>query len=261
VRQRLQSFFYSRRNLAGLVLAFGGLTLYAFGILGAPAWIPITAGLYAVGYLLMPTKPDPGARVEAAEDEADLRDDLSRLLREIRGKVADDLYAKAWNIRKSILAILEVEGLQDSADPNVYLIRQTALTYLPEAFETYLRVPRLMAEQRPIANGRTPHDVLLDQLDLMDQRLAEVSEDILRHDSDKLLANGRFLAEKFGRSPFRIDDSTEAAADAASLQAPETTSTTGEVAMAETTSTPVNVAAASEPAQVDEQVAERERVH
>jgi len=53
MRQRLQSFFYSRRNLAGMALALGGLTLYAVGILAAPAWIPITVGLYAVGYLLV----------------------------------------------------------------------------------------------------------------------------------------------------------------------------------------------------------------
>ena len=31
----------------------------------------------------------------------------------------------------------------------------------------------------------------------MDSRLAEVADDIARHDSDKLLANGRFIAEKF----------------------------------------------------------------
>src|SRR5215831_18784365 len=122
MRQRLQSFFYSRRNLAGLVLAFGGLTLYAFGILTFPAWIPVTTGLYGLGYLLMPNKPDATARAEAAKEEVDLRDDLTTLLHGIRGKVADDLYAKAWSIRKSIVAILAVEGTQDATDPNIYLI-------------------------------------------------------------------------------------------------------------------------------------------
>ena len=117
-------------------------------------------------------------------------------MRALRGKVAPDLYAKVQSIQASILRTLDMEAVPgDGADPNVYLIRQTALAYLPDAFSTYLRMPRAVAERRAIADGRTPHDVLLDQLDLMDRRLADVADDMARHDSDKLLANGRFLAE------------------------------------------------------------------
>ena len=47
--------------------------------------------------------------------------------------------------------------------------------------------------------------MLLEQLDLMDRRLADVADDIARHDSDKLLANGRFLAEKFAVSSLQLD--------------------------------------------------------
>ena len=142
----------------------------------------------------------------AAQDAAAVRDGLQRLLDALRGKVADDLYAKVVSIQGSILGTLEIEGAAgDAADPNVYLIRQTALAYLPDAFATYLRMPRLMAERRAIAGGQTPHDVLLEQLDLMDHRLVEVADDMARHDSDKLLANGRFLAEKFGVSSLRLD--------------------------------------------------------
>ena len=249
MRRRIQSFFYSRRNLAGMALALGGLTLYAVGILGAPAWIPITAGLYAIGYLLVPDNPELNLRLDASQDATEVREGLDKLLRSIRGKVADDLYAKAWRIRESILATLEAEGAENEADPNVYLIRQTALTYLPDAFATYLRMPRLLAEHRAIANGRTPHDVLLEQLDLMDRRLEDVADDIARHDSDKLLANGRFLAEKFATSSFQLDD-----ADAAA-----TTSTTPAPVEAElATSVPEP---AAEPVETEEKVAERERVH
>jgi hypothetical protein len=250
MRQRLQSFFYSRRNLAGMALALGGLTLYAVGILGAPAWIPITVGLYAVGYLLVPDHSELRVRLDAAQDASELREGLEQLLRRIRGKVADDLYAKAWHIRESILATLEVEGAENETDPNVYLIRQTALSYLPEAFATYLRMPRLMAERRAIANGRTPHDVLLEQLDLMDRRLKDVADDIARHDSDKLLANGRFLAEKFGTSTFDIG-AVDATASTATSSVSEPTAEAARVSQP----------APAEPIEADAKVEERERVH
>ena len=48
----------------------------------------------------------------------------------------------------------------------------------------------------------------------MDSRLAEVADDIARHDSDKLLANGRFIAEKFAVSSLRVP------ADAATVAVP-----------------------------------------
>ena len=228
-RRDAEGFLYSRRNLVGSALAIVGPVLYAVGLVAFPAWIPITAGLYAIGYLLTPAERGLDLRIGAAQDATEVRSELDRLSRALRGKVADDLYEKVQRIRASILATLQVEGSDDGADPNVYLIRQTALTYLPEAFSTYLRLPRLVAERRAIADGRTPHDVLLDQLDLMDRRLEDVADDIARHDSDKLLANGRFLAEKFRVSGLSLEDAPAAAtSDAVPASAPS-----GETAVAE----------------------------
>jgi len=239
---RLESFLYSRRNIVGTALALGGPALFALGIVGAPIWVPITAGLYAIGYLLVPGEPELDLRLGAAQDATEVREGLDRFLRSIRGKVADDLYAKAVRIRDSIVGTLGAEGAENEADPNVYLIRQTALSYLPEAFATYLKMPRVMAERRRIADGQTPHDVLLGQLDLMDRRLEDVGDDIARHDSDKLLANGRFLAEKFGSSAFQLDPAAEAA-----VTSPEAARSIQEVQQEQPTEA--------------ERVDERERVH
>jgi hypothetical protein len=209
VLRRLELFLYSRRNIVGSALALGGLALHFIGLVGGPIWLPIVAGLYLIGVLLVPGEKDFALRLDAAEDAAEVREGLDRLLAAVRGKVADDLYAKAVDIRASILATIATDGTTGSgADPNVYLIRQTALSYLPEAFATYLRMPRRFAEHRSVAAGRTPHDVFLDQLQLMDTRLADVADNIAQHDSDKLLANGRFLAEKFAVSSLLLGRAT-----------------------------------------------------
>jgi hypothetical protein len=203
--RRLEAYLYSRRNIVGSILALGGLVIHFVGLVEGPIWLPITVGLYLIGVLLVPGEPGLDIRLGAAQDASEIRDGLSRLLRSLRGKVADDLYEKVVSIQRSIVATLTVDSGGDPTDPNVYLIRQTALSYLPEAFDSYLRMPRATAERRLVADGRTPHDVLLDQLDLMDRRLADVADDMARHDSDKLLANGRFLAEKFGVSSLRLE--------------------------------------------------------
>jgi hypothetical protein len=212
-RRQVEAFLYSRRNIVGCLLALAGLALHFVGLLGGFLWLPITIGLYLIGVLLVPGEQGLVIQLGAAADSAQVRDGLDRLIRSLQGQVAADLIAKVVRIQASILRTLPAQGAEgDTADPNVYLIRQTALAYLPDAFQTYLKLPRQVAEQRPIADGRTPHDVLLGQLDLMDQRLASVADDMARHDSDALLANGRFLADKFGVSSLRIDGDAVSAA-------------------------------------------------
>jgi hypothetical protein len=245
--RRVEAFLYSRRNIVGSLLALGGLALHFIGLIAGLEWLPITAALYLIGVLLVPGERGLVLQLGAAEDASEVRSGLDRLIRSLRGKVADDLLAKVVSIQGSILATLATEGsVGDAADPNVYLIRQTALAYLPDAFSTYLRMPRLMAERRAIAGGRTPHDVLLDQLDLMDRRLADVADDMARHDSDKLLANGRFLAEKFGVSALQIDADLGAVA--------------GSSEAGSSVAVPTATGGVAAPAE-NETVAERERVH
>jgi hypothetical protein len=215
--RRLEPFLYSRRNIVGSVLALGGLGLYFAGLLGGLIWLPIVGGLYLIGYLLVPGEPGLDLKLDQAGDVSAVQSGLDRLLNGIRGKVADDIYGRVSSIRDEIVLILKAADTTiGTADPNIYLIRQTALDYLPAALQAYLAVPRLYAERRAVAGGKTPHDVLLDQLALMDAKMQEVLQDVLKHDSDKLLAQGRFIAEKFAPSSLSLgttDDAGEATID------------------------------------------------
>ena len=143
--------------------------------------------------------------LDAAQDAGQIQSGLERLLNSIRGRVADDIYMRVESIRDSILVTLPTQGGgQSAADPNVFLIRQTALNYLPQALDSYLAVPRIYAERRAVADGRTPHAVMLEQLDLMDRKMREVAEDVISHDSERLLAHGRFLQERFATSSLQL---------------------------------------------------------
>jgi hypothetical protein len=50
-----------------------------------------------------------------------------------------------------------------------------------------------------VHDGKTPLAVLQGQLDLLDGQMQEIGEAVHRRDSDRLLAQGRFLEERFGR--------------------------------------------------------------
>ena len=188
----MEPFIYSRRNIAGTLLALGGLALYFVGITSGIVGLAVVAGLYGIGYLLVPPERGLMLSLDAAQDAGQIQSGLERLLNSIRGRVADDIYMRVESIRDSILVTLPTQGGgQSAADPNVFLIRQTALNYLPQALDSYLAVPRIYAERRAVADGRTPHAVMLEQLDLMDRKMREVAEDVISHDSERLLAHGR----------------------------------------------------------------------
>ena len=199
-RDRLTHYLYSRKNIVGMLLALGALVLHFIGLIGGLLWLPIVIGLYLVGALLVPGEPELDLALDASADADEIRHGLDRLVKQTRGRVALDIQARVVSIRDSILVTLDGEGGRIAGDPTVHLIRQTTLDYLPTALAAYLALPRAYAERRAVANGRTPHDALLEQLDLMDVKMRDAADAILAHDSQKLLANGRFLADRFAVS-------------------------------------------------------------
>lgn len=87
----------------------------------------------------------------------------------------------------------------DSAEQ--YSLIATATDYLPEALNSYLRLPRDWADTRPIEGAKTSLLVLVDQLDLLGSTVDKMYDAVLQADAQALIAHGRFLQEKFGHSP------------------------------------------------------------
>lgn len=74
----------------------------------------------------------------------------------------------------------------------------TATSYLPEAVDAYLRLPRDFADRRVVDRGKTSLMILCDQLDLLGATIDKISDAVSRADAVALVAHGRFLEEKFG---------------------------------------------------------------
>jgi hypothetical protein len=143
-------------------------------------------------------------------DSRDIEEELRKILLGIQGQVADDIFQKVGMIAYTIVTTLTNEGAgMDPLDPNANLIRQTALSYMPDALHAYLAIPRAYAESRPVDGNKTAHDILLDQLNLMDSKLHEVAEAIARNDTENLLTSVRFLQERFASSSLRVGGGDE----------------------------------------------------
>src|SRR6266851_4888292 len=109
-----------------------------------------------------------------------------------------DVQVKVEQIRRKVDVLL---GYADRFPPfsqDLYLVRQTASDYLPRTIDTYLSMPKPTAEKPLSASGKTAHEELKAQLDLLDSKLDDIAQDLERQDTDRLLANRRFLEQRFG---------------------------------------------------------------
>ena len=203
--RRIEPFLYSRKNIAGSLLGIGGLALLFLGVTSGVIGLAVVAGLYGIGYLVVPPERGLAVTLFGTQDTHDITDGLTRLLGGIRNRVADDVYMEVGSICHSIVETLPQNGTGiDPADPNVNLIRQTALNYLPQALDAYLAIPRMYAEGRPVQDGKTPHDILMDQLNLMDSKMKEMANALAQNDTERLLANARFVQERFASSSLQL---------------------------------------------------------
>ncbi|HEY4025924.1 MAG TPA: hypothetical protein VGO86_05790 [Candidatus Dormibacteraeota bacterium] len=80
---------------------------------------------------------------------------------------------------------------------DLYVVQQTASDYLPTTVNAYLEVPS-WSVNTATADGRTPLQMLHNQLDLLEAKLDEIAESVRKQRVDNLLANERFLEDNFG---------------------------------------------------------------
>ncbi|GAC1328200.1 MAG: hypothetical protein NVSMB17_03330 [Candidatus Dormibacteria bacterium] len=192
------AYLYSRKNLAAASIAVVvGVVLLLTGIVGL-LWPVAALGAYVIAAIAVPA---PRAHHSLASPQAeDVRAALAAQARALTGRVSTEVYGKVAAVQATILELLpRVEHLS-AASQDLYVVQRTALEYLPAALDAYLSLPRAYATVHRVEGGKTPSQVLLEQLDLLQVKLAEISDDIASSDSDRLLANGRFLREKFGGS-------------------------------------------------------------
>ena len=188
------------------MLALGAAALFVLGITVGPISLAAIPVLYAVGYVLIPGERGVALTLMNANDVYHMKQGLNDLVYSVRFRVANDVMAALEDTVAAVTLTLPADGSpgMTAIDPTVMLIRATALHYLPEALNTYLALPRMYAERVPVQDGKTARDVLIDQLQLIGSKMRETATAMYHNDADQLLANARFLQERFADSNFKV---------------------------------------------------------
>ena len=189
----------SRKNIAGCVLAVGGPVLIFTGVVAAPVGLALTPVLYTIGALAAP--PRRRVDVVAGLDKNDVRKSLDEIQEQDHGEGPGTDRHQGRRDLATIKEILPRADALGAGSPGQYVLYMCATDYLPTAIQAYLDLPRHYADTHVVADGKTSLDLLADQLDLLEKEINEIAANVNRADTDKLVANGRFLEEKFGSHP------------------------------------------------------------
>jgi len=210
-RTRLLLFLYSRRNVVGSLLALGGLAAHFLGILEA-GWLAIVAGLYGIGYLATPPQRAMELSLGGRIAIGDIGGRLDQLVSSLSHKVEPDVLALVEQIRQSIMTLLpRLLAQENVGDASLYTVRQTALEYLPTTLQSYVTLPAAFRRIHAVQGGKTPKDLLLEQLGILDAKMKEIVASMAQNDMQALLVNGRFLQEKFGQRGFLLGEQSSTA--------------------------------------------------
>jgi hypothetical protein len=210
---KVGGYLGSTKNIAGSVLAGGGLVLAFTGVLAFPIWLPVVAALYGIGALVAPSGRAKDL-VSGGFDPEQVVGSLATLQKEMRGKVPPDIEAKVQHITASIQSILPKARRLSGGSQHLFVLQRTATDYLPTTVHAYLDLPREYAETHPIdgAGGKTAHQLVSEQLDVLAAQMNDVVDAANRGDVDALLSQGRFLDEKFGKEALSIEGPSPTAA-------------------------------------------------
>lgn len=193
-------WFYGLPNIVGSLLALVGLGLYIGGVIHGPLVVAVVAGLYLLGALVTPRpKPLTGFMTEHGSlDAGQMRSALDRLQREADKRLPDELAAKVGAIRETILEIVPKVNASAIDRQDLFALERTVTDYLPSTINAYVTLPRAYANTRVVQDGKTAKDLLGEQLDLIEEKMQAIGEAVARDDLNKLLAQGRFLEDRFG---------------------------------------------------------------
>jgi len=188
----IATYLTSRRNLTGSGLALLAAALVVIDPVG-PQGIVLVIGFYLAGVVAVRGTP---RFHRLGFDPMQVQRFLLAEIAAVAGRVPPDIWIRIQRIELTIRAeILPRLDCLPLGAPELYLVERTARDFLPTAVETYLQLPGGYASP----GGATAHQVLVDELDLLEAQMRRVAEVVHRADMNRLLAHRRFLEDRFSR--------------------------------------------------------------
>lgn len=210
--QKLLRLIAAPANWCGLLLAIAVLALKSLDLLGhVGLWVALLG--YVVGFVVgglwlgFPSTQAPAWEELQFKDEGDAREAMERALAGVRrlteynpeDRIPASLQARVLELCKALEDLLQQWerskgqlSLQDS-----FHARHIAISYLPEALNTYLSIPARFATTKVLENGKTAVDTFKESIAELEGKVRQLGDDLASQDAHAFLVHSKFLSQKF----------------------------------------------------------------
>ncbi|GAB3493670.1 hypothetical protein [Flexivirga lutea] len=137
--------------------------------------------------------PQPAPRVDLAKQEPDTLTSLTAL-----SDLPTDVRQRAQRLEHECSETLTYLRKHGAPTAQVFEVEQIQTDFGPQALRSYLALAPGTADTLEVLEGKTAHQLVIEQLDLLLAQVAAHLHRAARLGTDELLANHRFLTEKFG---------------------------------------------------------------
>lgn len=185
---------------AGAVATLLGLVVQP--LVGLVPSIAVALGLTGTGAVLGRVRQRALGRSAARPALPDLRhqatvkqirETLQYLRVDAAGRLPAELLEGVDRVAEGVLAALPYVGNIHGGARDIYILRQTALEYLPQALEYYCALPPDDARTYPLRDGKPAYRLFQEQLDLLEGEIASIAARLRRDQGRRLSVHGRFL--------------------------------------------------------------------
>ena len=121
------------------------------------------------------------------------------------GRLPTDVQLKAEQISRKAESLMAEAHRFPTGSQDLYILERTRSEYLPNTLDAYLALPPGYGNAPVSADGKTALQALWEQLNLLDSKLDEIGHNLHRQNLDRLVANGRFLEERFGHDRSELE--------------------------------------------------------
>jgi hypothetical protein len=191
-------YFYSNSHIWGCVFAMLGLILHYWLEPTTVQWYVAAALPYFIGSLGFRDKAAIISKppVQPVPEKINLHAAINKIIVKNRRFLPDDAIDLLINIGQTVENILPKLESNSYRMIEAHTVRRIIEDYLPTTLACYIKLPAEYAITEPVED-KTAHQMLIDQLELLNDSLKEISQNLVDEDVKNLIINGRFLKEKF----------------------------------------------------------------
>ena len=199
------SFFRSRQNLVGVVVAF--LVIIVHIVVGLGVLWPLVAICgWGAGVMLTPKKQPPAIEMKAIPLQTGLKRTLTTTMRKLdKAEVPDRVMDTAKDLQRNTKYVLANWDDLEGQPEHQLTINDVVNVYFPQVVGDYIDVPNKLHPDAVESVVKSIHS--------LDQAVERIRDGIIRHSLDTLSSNAKSLESKFASPTLtqQIESSSAAA--------------------------------------------------